>query len=59
MQTVQVTRADVVGELDAYGEAYLVGAGACVLAFVCAWFLRSTPRGGAAESDAEAVPATR
>ena len=55
MQTVQVTRADVVGELDAYGDAYLVGAGACVLAFVCAWFLRSTPRGG----DAGVVPATR
>lgn len=59
MQTVQVSRAEVVSEVASYHDAYLVGAGACVLALICASFLRSTPRGGASGAEAAAVTATR
>ncbi len=53
MPTVQVSRAEVVSEVASYHDAYRVGAGACVLALVCAAFLRSTPRAGAADDGAE------
>lgn len=53
MQTVQVARADVVGEAASYRDAYLVGAGAAVLALVCASFVRSTPRDGASVGSVE------
>ena len=41
MQTVQAARAGSVGEVAAYGDAYLVGAFACVLGLVLALFVRS------------------
>ena len=52
MQTVQVSRAEVVSEVTSYHDAYLVGAGACVVALVFAWFLRSTPRGATVPASA-------
>lgn len=50
MQTVQVSRAPVVGELASYGDAYLVGALAGVLGTLCAAFVRSSGSGAAARS---------
>lgn len=44
MQTVQVSRAEIVGEQASYHDAYLVGAAAGAVALVLAWFVRSTPR---------------
>lgn len=44
MQTVQVSRSEVVSEVASYGDAYLVGAVACMVALACALFVRSTPR---------------
>jgi len=44
MQTVSVVRERTVGEVDAYGEAYLVGAGVALLGFATAWFVRSSDR---------------
>ena len=57
MQTVQVSRAEVVGELASYGDAYLVGALACVASLGCAAFVRSTPRGDASRSPGSGVGA--
>ncbi len=44
MQTVQVSRAEVVSEVASYHDAYLVGAAAGAVALAFAWFVRSTPR---------------
>jgi EmrB/QacA subfamily drug resistance transporter len=41
MQSVQVARAPAVGEVEAYGDAYMVGAVMCVLGLVAACFVRS------------------
>ena len=50
MQATQAAREDAVGALDAYGEAYLVGAGAALLGLAFAFFVRSStvrrPRAG-------------
>ena len=50
MQTVQVSRAHVVGAAASYGNAYLVGAGACVIALGCALMVKSLPRETAEDS---------
>ena len=42
MQTVSVVRADAVGEVAAYGEAYLLAAVVAAAGVVCALFVRST-----------------
>jgi len=42
MQSAQAARQSAVGELDAFGEAYLVGAGAALLGLVFAFFVRSS-----------------
>jgi EmrB/QacA subfamily drug resistance transporter len=42
MQTVQVARADSVGSVAAYGEAYLVGGAVAALGIVAALFVRSS-----------------
>jgi EmrB/QacA subfamily drug resistance transporter len=44
MQTVQAARASSVGEVAAYGDAYLVGFGACVLGLAAALFVKTQPR---------------
>jgi hypothetical protein len=44
MQTVQAARAPAVGAVNAYGEAYLVGAALAACGVVFATFVRSTPR---------------
>jgi EmrB/QacA subfamily drug resistance transporter len=44
MQTVQAARAPTVGEVAAFGEAYMVGALACALGLVFALFVRSQAR---------------
>ncbi len=50
MQTVSVVREASVGEVAAYGEAYLVGGGVAALGFVTAWFVRSAERDEGARS---------
>lgn len=54
MQTVQASREDVVGEVDAFGQAFLTGAGVALVGMLCALAVRSTPR---AERLATSVPA--
>jgi EmrB/QacA subfamily drug resistance transporter len=44
MATVSVVRQPSVGDVAAYGEAYLVGAGVAALGLACAMFVRSSPR---------------
>ena len=44
MQTVTVVRQDVVGEVEAYGEAYLLAALVAAVGVVCALFVQSTRR---------------
>lgn len=44
MQTVSVVRSDAVGEVAAYGEAYLVGGAVAALGVAAAWFVRSSSR---------------
>lgn len=44
MQSVAAVREDAVGPLDAYGEAYLVGAAVAFAGVVTSLFVRSTPR---------------
>jgi MFS family permease len=44
MQTVTVVREPVVGEVEAYGEAYLLAAIVAALGVVCALFVQSTRR---------------
>jgi EmrB/QacA subfamily drug resistance transporter len=44
MQTVSVVRQDAVGEVGAYGEAYLLAAVVAALGLVCALLVRSSPR---------------
>ncbi len=46
MQTIQASREAVVGEVDAFGQAFLVGAGVALLGTVCALGVRSTVKGG-------------
>lgn len=64
MQTVSVVRADAVGSVDAYGEAYLVGAFVAFLGLLTAGFVQSSPRRaesapkGALVVDPEPVPAS-
>jgi hypothetical protein len=64
MQTVQVTREESVGALASYGDAYLVGAAACVVAAGFGLMVRSTPRqrvpaeGDATEADVALVAST-
>ena len=65
MQTVSVVREGAVGEVAAYGEAYLVGGGVALLGFATAWFVRSAARDEGApegplvdELDAETAIAT-
>ena len=61
MQTVSVVREGSVGEVAAYGEAYLVGALAGAVGIITALFVRSSPRRaegapeGALEPQAEAA----
>jgi EmrB/QacA subfamily drug resistance transporter len=51
MQTVSVVREESVGPVDAFGEAYLVGAGVAGVGLLCSVFVRSSrrDRGGRAE----------
>jgi len=63
MLTVSVVRADAVGEVEAYGEAYLLAAVVAALGVVCALFVQSTRRAegapqGALASEPEAALAT-
>jgi len=63
MQTVSVVRTDAVGEVAAYGEAYLLAAVVAAAGVVCAMFVRSTRRAegapmGALARDAEAALAS-
>lgn len=64
MQTVSVVREDAVGEVGAYGEAYLVGGFVAAIGVVAACFVRSSPRRaegapqGALEADQRAALAT-
>lgn len=51
MQTVAVVREDAVGEVDAYGEAYLMAAGVAALGVACAWFVQSARRDEGALAD--------
>jgi EmrB/QacA subfamily drug resistance transporter len=44
MQTVQASRAGAVGEVAAYGDAYLVGGAMALIGVVLAVFVRSTAR---------------
>jgi hypothetical protein len=44
MQTVSVVREPSVGEVAAYGEAYLVGGALALAGFATAWFVRSAER---------------
>jgi EmrB/QacA subfamily drug resistance transporter len=44
MQTVAASREAAVGPVEAYGEAYLVGAGVAFLGLICSLFVRSTRR---------------
>ncbi|MEQ1787854.1 MAG: MFS transporter, partial [Acidimicrobiales bacterium] len=44
MQTVSVVRQPAVGEVAAYGEAYLVGAAVATVGLACAFFVRSSDR---------------
>jgi EmrB/QacA subfamily drug resistance transporter len=44
MATVSVVRQPSVGDVAAYGEAYLVGAAVAALGLACAMFVRSSPR---------------
>jgi len=58
MQATQAARQPVVGELGAYGDAYLVGAAAALLGLVLAFFVRSSVvRSKASVSGRRAVPA--
>jgi EmrB/QacA subfamily drug resistance transporter len=45
MQTVQASREAVVGEVDAFGQAFLTGAGVALVGTLCALGVRSTKRG--------------
>jgi hypothetical protein len=63
MLTVSVVRADAVGEVEAYGEAYLLAAVVAALGVACALFVQSTRRAegapqGALASEPEAALAT-
>ena len=63
MQTVSVVRRDAVGEVAAYGEAYLLAAAVAGLGVLCALFVRSSRRDegapqGALVGDPEPLPAT-
>ena len=49
MQTVQAGREAVVGEVDAFGQAFLTGAGVALLGTICALGVRSTRRATAPE----------
>jgi EmrB/QacA subfamily drug resistance transporter len=49
MQTVQAGREAVVGEVDAFGQAFLTGAGVALLGTLCALGVRSTKRAPAAQ----------
>jgi len=44
MQTVQASREAVVGEVEAFGQAFLTGAGVALLGTLCALGVRSTRR---------------
>jgi EmrB/QacA subfamily drug resistance transporter len=44
MQTIQAARADTVGGVAAYGDAYMVGAAAALLGLAFAFFVKSTPQ---------------
>lgn len=44
MQTVQAAREPVVGTVNAFHDAYLLGGAVCCLALVCAFFVRSAER---------------
>lgn len=64
MQTVSVVREPAVGEVGAYGEAYLVGGFVAALGLIAALFVQSTPRRaegaprGALEAEREPALAT-
>ncbi|CAN5779557.1 DHA2 family efflux MFS transporter permease subunit [soil metagenome] len=53
MQTVQVSREPMVGLVESYGQAYLLGGAVCVLGLVAALFVRSTRRDGPPAFDAD------
>ena len=55
MQTVQASREAVVGEVAAFGQAFLTGAGVALVGTVCALGVRSTVRRRAEEPELEAV----
>jgi MFS family permease len=44
LQTVQASREAVVGEVDAFGQAFLTGAGVALVGALCATAVRNTPR---------------
>jgi EmrB/QacA subfamily drug resistance transporter len=51
MQTVHAGRAASVGEIAAYGDAYLIGAAACLLGVLTALFVRANADPAASSSD--------
>jgi MFS family permease len=53
MVTVQASSHGGVGSLDSFHRAYAVGAVAAVLAGICGFFVRNTPRGSAASTASE------
>ncbi len=53
MQTVSVVREPAVGEVAAYGEAYLVGGMVAAIGLVCAFFVQSSQRQRRAEGAPE------
>jgi MFS family permease len=53
LQTIQVSREVVVGEVDAFGQAFLTAGGVALVGTMCALAVRSTPR----QSSATVVPA--
>ena len=63
MQTVAVVREDAVGEVEAFGEAYLLAAAVAAVGVLCAGFVQSSRRGETAPEDGlvdavEIAPAT-
>jgi len=52
LQTVQTSREATVGEVDAFGNAFLTAAGVALVGTMCALAVRSTPRSVATMADA-------
>lgn len=60
MSTVQTSREPAAGLLGSFGDAYLLGGAVCLLGVLCAWFVRSGAKPGAAiEGQAGTAPEDR